>query len=464
MKYLKKIGIASMGIFIFFILLIRCTNEKKSSSIKIPLNHLVEDGKFKPKFNRALAPSISYLKKYPDFYELNLEKFKNIPSLDSFRIVSRSLDSDLFRYDLYSHKAISKEEYLKRVQKTEIDTNGLLAKNIKYGFNAISGFKNGQHLIIPDHNNNYDFSDDKVFNFPNDTIYSFFESESIKDLPFLDFKHQQSLNGDIFWMNRKIKFYPNPKHAFVYLLMNGTIDSVENRYTTMLAFKDYWHGEETIEETPLSIYLYGLKVPEYPEIVIRPTNVNWESFSQDNYLYHLGDTLTIKRNSYKIDSLRMKPDHLFLSKLKIAPKEKGWRMGEIMEDYDLTDLNGQPFKLLNKSSKDYLLLDFWGTWCIPCKELTPDIKQLYTNHSDKLDIVSIAFDNDIEDVKKYTLENEMNWYHSYIDRSNRNDPIGKKLKIKAYPTLILLDKENKIIMRGHSASLNEIKSFFESKQ
>ena len=122
-------------------------------------------------------------------------------------------------------------------------------------------------------------------------------------------------------------------------------------------------------------------------------------------------------------------------------------MGYKLFDFKLADLDNKEFKISQISNKEFVLLDFWGTWCKPCLALTPQLKQL-TNKHENVDIISIAYDKDIEDVKNYIDSNGMNWYHSFIDRKSRQGSIISKLSIKNYPTFILLDKQRRIIYRA----------------
>jgi thiol-disulfide isomerase/thioredoxin len=57
-------------------------------------------------------------------------------------------------------------------------------------------------------------------------------------------------------------------------------------------------------------------------------------------------------------------------------------------------LTDRPVSLSALSGK-YVLLDFWGTWCIPCKEAVPGLKDLHTKYPD-LEMVSIALDDKLE--------------------------------------------------------------------
>ena len=71
--------------------------------------------------------------------------------------------------------------------------------------------------------------------------------------------------------------------------------------------------------------------------------------------------------------------------------------------------------------KDYVLLDFWGTWCLPCRELTPELKRISKDYVSNTNIVGIAYDKNIESVIKYTREQNINWANAFQKNNKRND-------------------------------------------
>lgn len=124
-------------------------------------------------------------------------------------------------------------------------------------------------------------------------------------------------------------------------------------------------------------------------------------------------------------------------------------MGQKLANLELENLSNEKVNIYNTSKeKKYTLLDFWGTWCKPCKELTPELKKIHQDHIDKLSIVSIAYDKNKESVIEYTNKNKMNWLQAFIKINGVTVKTLKRLKIKEYPTFILINTNNKIVYRG----------------
>lgn len=118
------------------------------------------------------------------------------------------------------------------------------------------------------------------------------------------------------------------------------------------------------------------------------------------------------------------------------------------------DINGNVFRLSSLKGK-YVLLDFWGSWCGPCRKSHPALKEIYNKYKgDDFEIVGIdeEFSKGLElahDVwKKAVKEDGIDWVHVLNnDRTDGVDITGS-YGITGFPTRILLDKDGKIVYRN----------------
>lgn len=118
--------------------------------------------------------------------------------------------------------------------------------------------------------------------------------------------------------------------------------------------------------------------------------------------------------------------------------------------FSKTDINGREINLSSFKGKSYVLLDFWASWCKPCREITPRLKDFYQKyHSKGLDVISISWDSD----KKAWLDaiakdDTNNWYNVFADVFKPLDNgMMNKYAIASIPTLILIDKTGTIVGR-----------------
>jgi len=107
------------------------------------------------------------------------------------------------------------------------------------------------------------------------------------------------------------------------------------------------------------------------------------------------------------------------------------------EDLQLSSLHGQ-----------FVLIDFWASWCMPCRAEIPHLKELYAQyHSAGLEIVSVSTDAHPEAWKRAMAQEQMSWRQvldSYSGTGNFSDVAGK-YGIQSIPYILLLDKEGIVL-------------------
>jgi len=97
-----------------------------------------------------------------------------------------------------------------------------------------------------------------------------------------------------------------------------------------------------------------------------------------------------------------------------------------------------------------VLLDFWGTWCPPCRESVPILRDLNKKYAGKpFQLVGISSDNDEDVWKTFIQAQHMDW-SEYIDLS---DEVLQAFKVESFPTYIVLDKDG--VIRFRQSGLGE---------
>lgn len=415
---------------------------------KITVN-LVLSNEYEIAFNN-LYTSIgiySYIEKYPSYYFALLKKYK-IKESDSIVIASMFTDYNKFYFDLYKSGVIDKETLISK----RVDTIAEMKKNGYGQFSIAIDYSDNMKKIILDENNNGDFADDKVVYFNKNFQQDKISLQTIQNLQIFSYNEPNTIN-----LNRKIKIYPALNNQLFSETTN--LKSINSRL--MVEFCDYWKGNININNKHYDVVIQGMQL-SYLQILIKPESNNFSKEDypfNKNFTYKIKDTVKLSNNYYRIDSLAKNMSNLYLSKLNYSGENLGNKMGQNLKNYKLNDLSNSVFSLNEIVEKrEFTLIDFWGTWCKPCKELTPQLIEIHRKYSSNLSILSVAFDQTVTSVGQYTKANEMNWSHAFLER-NRNDypQILKDLEIMEYPTFILLDNNKKIIYRNSGKkALDEI--------
>ncbi len=118
-------------------------------------------------------------------------------------------------------------------------------------------------------------------------------------------------------------------------------------------------------------------------------------------------------------------------------------------DFTLNDPDGKPLTLSSLRGQ-YVILDFWASWCKPCRESIPGMKELYAKYHEKgVEILGISDDNKEESWKKALEEEQMPWPQVIDEFPEKNRParVGTLYGVHYIPSYFLLDKEGRIIGR-----------------
>jgi len=117
------------------------------------------------------------------------------------------------------------------------------------------------------------------------------------------------------------------------------------------------------------------------------------------------------------------------------------------------DMQGKPVDF-NALKGHYVLLDFWGSWCRPCRASHPHLKELYAKYKDKgFEIVGIATEHaktKEECIKLWTnavSEDGLTWLQVLNNENAAKFDAVKEYNVTAFPTKILLDKDGNVIGR-----------------
>jgi thiol-disulfide isomerase/thioredoxin len=126
------------------------------------------------------------------------------------------------------------------------------------------------------------------------------------------------------------------------------------------------------------------------------------------------------------------------------------------KDFTALDINGKSLQLSDFKGK-YVLLDFWASWCVPCRKGNPHLKELYAKYQSKgCEVIGVSDDDRNHDAWKKAVDQDgLPWHQVLrgldIDKKMRGikneSDISEKYGINSLPTQILIDATGKIIGR-----------------
>jgi peroxiredoxin len=119
------------------------------------------------------------------------------------------------------------------------------------------------------------------------------------------------------------------------------------------------------------------------------------------------------------------------------------KLHEPMPDFSLPDANGQMVKLSEVSRNNHIvMINFWASWCVPCRMEMPDFEKLYGAQKTKgFTILAINEDKEREKADAY-LKSKPVTFPILIDADGT---IAKRFGIEALPTTILVGRDGKVL-------------------
>ncbi len=389
--------------------------------IDLPLQELAGFGDFQPTFGFM---SMDLQESKALWGSIDNSELKTPKGWEDSQNIQVWVDFSQLVYQNYKIGNIDLEEF----ESWEIDTNArrLSDSALKCFVNVLirNDDEKGTFYYMIDTDNDSDFSDEKEmkpFNIENDLTIR----ESEKSIQEVDFQ---------FFRNGKL---------------------IEQRIPIIVAEMD-GKPVSAISQYFISSYLgNSLQISHGFSEITFASSTEIRMVGNEEII-NLGEFLKIDDSHYK--NLGVNFDKQLL-KLQKMPKDTilySSQVGFMATSFEGIDFMSRKQIKLEDYKGKLLYLDFWGSWCKPCVEELPNLKELYEklDHS-KVEFLGIALDNA---TKLRSLMGKMGVNWTQILEENE-EPIAESYNVNVYPTTLLIDENGKIIAKDIRAK--DLEAFIE---
>ncbi len=119
--------------------------------------------------------------------------------------------------------------------------------------------------------------------------------------------------------------------------------------------------------------------------------------------------------------------------------------------------DGTPFKLSDLQG-DYVLLDFWGSWCGPCRAKSPHLIALHQKYKSKLKVVSVALEKDGKAAEIAAKRDGFTWKYRIVEESSfvMMSPTAQDYGVTEIPTMFLISPDGVLLGEKSIEEVEEI--------
>ncbi len=279
----------------------------------------------------------------------------------------------------------------------------------------IEDFKSDKPRFYLDTNNNLDFTDDgNPKRYEKDSLIR--NGTSFRYVDFTIWNKEQSKNPYKFYLLEMTDTSS----------LNHLKNSVRTEKKEKLAEVEYWlseirfnkvAGEFLINDESFQIIIEdsycNSRYGETGEFITIKC-LSGKNSTQDQWKINQETLISLNHKNYSLKEIDPFGKSIILEEADCRSKTKFHR-GDTIDNFHIKLINGEETYLKNYLYQDkYILLYFWGTWCAPCKQRLPLLKELYNKYNNRIEIIGLANDRKLSKVKNYIKKNEVEWINTSV--------------------------------------------------
>jgi thiol-disulfide isomerase/thioredoxin len=344
------------------------------------------------------------------------------------------------------------------------------ARNIHEYFYVISGASDaGDILMVADQNRDKIFSNDPVYRIPMQQGYNS-EAAYMAAAPFVLLKSVTVYDAGS--VQRKadvmVKMAPAPGYGDHYFKNTRHFATTKKQYLQLYNTINYT-GQFRCADTNYTFTFtpYPLLEPLLPYLNIYERHSfggygirkNTEGIAGHTPNWGIFQNLLLKRDpgtsfitlgNTKYTVARYSWDSLYVLLKKVPAfsiiPHPGFNISKA-GSYNIR--TGMRTSLLSGRNRHYTLLLFSGSWCVPCHEALPALKQIFAQYGHKVHFITIAAENNPAAARRYLRSSHIPWAFFY--EPLHNSRLLRELSVAMYPDLLLFSPSGELLFRTHSS-------------
>ena len=117
-------------------------------------------------------------------------------------------------------------------------------------------------------------------------------------------------------------------------------------------------------------------------------------------------------------------------------------------DFTLQTPDGKTIQFSDFAKGKYVVIDFWASWCGPCRRESPNVRNVYAKYHDKgFEVFSVSLDRDANNWKKAIKDDKLVWPNHVSDLKYWSSEAAAIYGVRSIPSMFLLDREGRIVAK-----------------